>query len=190
METKQCIRCNEVKPIEMFAKSNRKPTTFRGAREVGRTIYRSECKKCASEYAIKFREAHPGYTSRAAAEARKLAKSELLKYSPLERSFSAARICDAKARAAKKGVPFDIDTLYMLSIYTGICALTGLPLVMEKGSLDIASIDRIVPEKGYTKGNVRWVSWKVNRAKGEMSDSDLISLCRAVLESAETIRKE
>lgn len=190
METKQCIRCGVIKPVTEFAKANRKATTFRGAREVGKVHYRSECKACAAAYAQAFRDANPGYHTRAAQAARKQARAALSAYGDLERSFTSMRVADAKARAAKKGVPFNIDVLYMLEMWTGVCELTGLPINMEKCSLDIASIDRIVPSEGYVKGNVRWVSWKVNRAKGEMPDSELISLCRAVLERAETIRKE
>jgi hypothetical protein len=65
-----------------------------------------------------------------------------------------------------------------------------MPINCDKGSMYIGSIDRVRPELGYVKGNVQWVSWQVNRAKGEYPLEDLITMCRAVVERAETIRKE
>jgi hypothetical protein len=42
------------------------------------------------------------------------------------------------------------------------------------------SPDRIVPELGYVRGNVRWFLWAVNRAKGEMPDDLFVDICTAV----------
>jgi hypothetical protein len=50
---------------------------------------------------------------------------------------------------------------------------------------DVASLDRVEPLKGYTKGNVVWVRWCCNMAKGTLSVSDFIEMCRAVANHAE-----
>lgn len=42
------------------------------------------------------------------------------------------------------------------------------------------SPDRIVPELGYVRGNVRWILWCINRGKGEMLAEDYLEICRMV----------
>lgn len=187
METKQCTKCNEVKPLSSFSKGTRNASTFRGAREVGRVIYKSTCKVCDAAYAKAWRAANPDYQKRQRA---KRARVETLSVDPMLRSFVSCRVADAKARAAARNLPYDLDREYMLAIWDGVCALSGVPINCHKGSMYIGSIDRVNPELGYVKGNVQWVSWQVNRAKGEYSLEDLITMCRAVVERAETIRKE
>ena len=187
METKQCTRCSELKPITQFSKGTRKATTFRGAREVGKAVYKPTCKTCDAEYARKWRENNPDYNRRNKRSQREAAARG--DTDPMLRSFVSCRVADAKARAAKSNLPYNLDNEYMLSLWDGVCALTGMPINTEKGSMYIGSIDKIQPELGYTKGNVQWVSWQVNRAKGEYTLGDLITMCRAVVERAETIPK-
>ena len=48
------------------------------------------------------------------------------------------------------------------------------------------SPDRIDPTKGYFEGNVRWVLWAVNRAKGEMDDELFVDICREIVKRYDT----
>lgn len=78
----------------------------------------------------------------------------------------------AKNRAAEKSVPFDIDTEYMMTLWSGKCAISGIPLELgrsEKGKVNpyAPSIDRIVPSLGYVKGNVRLICYQANVAISE-----------------------
>lgn len=178
METKQCSACKQTLTVDNFSKSNRGANTYRG--RLSGTRYSSRCKSCASDYAREWRKANPHYGSHR--KGKKLTDDEVLK-----RSFVRARLCDARARAAKYGKPIDIDFQYLYDLLDMKCAISKLPINMIKGSLDVASLDCIVPNLGYTKGNVQWLSWRVNRAKGEQSQEDFISMCKAVFEGATTI---
>ena len=78
----------------------------------------------------------------------------------------------AKNRALNKQIPFDLDIEFLVSIWTGRCALSGIELDLGPSSVGLVhqyapSIDRIVPELGYTKGNVRIVCYQINVALSE-----------------------
>ena len=63
------------------------------------------------------------------------------------------------------------------------CALTGDNLLPEDGSLDHVrkdlplSLDRIDSSKGYIRGNLQWVTKRVNWMKGDMSTEELFEMC-------------
>jgi hypothetical protein len=111
----------------------------------------------------------------------------------LEAALRAAR--GAVGRARREGLP--VDTSWMLAAPEHIvrqrycCALTGIPFDADyrtsgAGGTHLApSPDRIEPEKGYVPGNVRWVLWAVNRAKGEMPEPLFLRICRAVVDAEE-----
>lgn len=178
METKQCSACKQTLTLENFSKSGRSANSFKGVLNYVR--YSSRCKPCASSYAKEWRSRNPTYEHTRKRKPKTDSEKLLI-------SFIRARVGDAKQRATKYGKPFDIDYEYAASLYTGICAISKVTLQLEKHNLDIGSIDCIEPKKGYVKGNIQWLSWRVNRAKGEQSQSDFILMCKAVLEGATTI---
>lgn len=178
METKQCSACKQTLTVDNFSQSNRGVNTYRG--RLDGTRYSSRCKPCAASYAKEWRLANPDYERRRRA----------LKPTPeqiMRRSFIRARLHDAKCRATKYNKQFNIDYEYLDSLLDFKCAISKLPINMLKGSLDVASLDCIEPKLGYVKGNIQWVSWRVNRAKGEQSQDDFISMCKAVVAGATTI---
>lgn len=69
----------------------------------------------------------------------------------------------------EKSLPMDIDQEYLLSIFPAdfTCPVSGIKMQWgkESGRDNSPSIDRIVPEKGYVKGNLVWVSCRINRIK-------------------------
>jgi len=82
---------------------------------------------------------------------------------------------NTKCVCEKQGVPFNI-TVDDLAPYPLTCPVLGTPLNwMSTGSSghDSPTIDRMVPERGYTKGNVRLISHRANRMKGDASVQDL-----------------
>lgn len=84
----------------------------------------------------------------------------------------------AKARAKAKKLPFDLDIKYIKSIFPSDYMCPALRIKMKfssKGRDNHASpsLDRIIPSRGYVKGNVIWVSMKANRIK---TDSTLYEL--------------
>ena len=97
------------------------------------------------------------------------------------------RKSDAKKRAKKAGIPFDMtlgDLLLLWEEQDGKCALTGWPLATaaktKLGNPYLLSIDRIVPEKGYVIGNVRLLCWMVNRALGKWGQELFDEMCGLV----------
>ena len=79
-------------------------------------------------------------------------------------------IASSKWAAKKKCIPYDIDRAWLMpKLESGICELTGIPFQLEplddgRQNPYTASLDRIVPSKGYVKGNVRVILWALNAA--------------------------
>lgn len=82
-----------------------------------------------------------------------------------------------KRRAAVHGVPFDLDGEYLISICVDECPVFGTKLVYMKNGGDrekMPSVDRIVPEKGYVRGNVVVMSMKANTIKNSYGSADVL----------------
>jgi len=79
----------------------------------------------------------------------------------------------AKTRAKKNGIPFDLKA-EDITVPTH-CPVLGIPLSRgTKGFHESSpSLDRIIPEKGYVKGNVIVVSFKANRMKQNATVEEL-----------------
>lgn len=95
-----------------------------------------------------------------------------------------------RSRAKKINIPFTITVEYLLRMIKRQnlkCALTGIPFDMKfsdhlrRNPLGL-SIDKIVPKKGYVKGNVQLVCNIVNMAKGEYNQEIFDHMCRARVE--------
>jgi len=83
----------------------------------------------------------------------------------------------AKERAKKRNILFDIDKEYLKSIYpkNNRCPILNIDFQLGflneiKKNKDYApSLDRIIPDKGYVKGNLVIVSFIANRVKNNVS---------------------
>ena len=85
-----------------------------------------------------------------------------------------ARFWNIKSRATNLGLPFNL-TMEDLTIPI-YCPILGLKLEETRGKKrtdNTWSIDRIIPEKGYVKGNVVIVSWRANRLKNNATLEEL-----------------
>lgn len=96
-----------------------------------------------------------------------------------ERPFK-AHAAVVRSRAKKRGIPCDIDGEYLESIWTGTCPIFHTKLNKpwhstnaDRASKHTCSLDRIIPEKGYVKGNVEWISNIANMIKSTATASDL-----------------
>lgn len=81
---------------------------------------------------------------------------------------------DARYRARKKSLPFNIEPSDI--VIPELCPIFGRPLaVSSTGKPDdwSPSLDRIIPEMGYTKGNVVVVSNRVNKIKSNATIEEL-----------------
>lgn len=87
-----------------------------------------------------------------------------------------------KMRHARNGYEEDLLPLAsFLRVFVdqrGDCVETGVRLTTEGGNM--ASPDRIDNDRGYVEGNVRFVTWNVNRARGSMDVRSFRKMCALV----------
>lgn len=103
--------------------------------------------------------------------------------------FRLNKLCAmAKNRAKEKQLDFDITTEHLIELWNnqdGKCALSDTKFVLESGSgrvnKDTVSVDRIIPELGYTIGNVRLVTYHVNVCLSEFGEFALYELARKLI---------
>jgi len=101
-------------------------------------------------------------------------------------------LSNARKRANKRGVSFEIDRDYLIELYegqSGKCYYSGLSLhVIKSGSSKVhdeykMTLDCIDPKLGYIKGNVVWCSYCVNSFKLNMSKDEMIKVCISILQN-------
>lgn len=90
-------------------------------------------------------------------------------------SSASKLLAGAKERAALKGLQFDL-TLEDIVI-PDRCPVLGIPLSTSPGSHRdreaSPSLDRLVPSKGYVRGNVAVISFRANRIKSNASGAEV-----------------
>ncbi len=86
----------------------------------------------------------------------------------------------AKYRAKAKGLDFDLEADDIE--IPEVCPYLGFKLVAEAGRQKRRSIslDRIDSSKGYTKGNVRVISWLANTMKNNATLEELFAFAEGV----------
>ncbi len=80
----------------------------------------------------------------------------------------------AKSRARLGGLQFDID-INDIQIPL-ICPVLGIEISTNGPKNTSPSLDKIIPELGYTKGNVRVISWRANWIKNNASADEIEKL--------------
>lgn len=81
-----------------------------------------------------------------------------------------------KSQCKRRGIVYTLNEQYLRNLWEeqgGKCAALGIPLDLSgRGKMNDtkASLDRIVPEKGYIQGNVKWLSVVANRVKNNVTD--------------------
>jgi len=93
-----------------------------------------------------------------------------------------------KHTAKKSGLPFDIDMDYIKEIdTTDTCPMLGIHMSWgyhetgvgqgtKSGRHDSKSIDKIIPELGYVKGNVMIISGRANMIKSDASYQEILRI--------------
>lgn len=93
-----------------------------------------------------------------------------------------------KSRAKRDGIPFNLEVADI--VVPDVCPVLGIPIVQNQGRQgyfpDSASVDRIVPSKGYVRGNVRVISQRANQLK---SDANVMEM-RLVLADLERLTSD
>ena len=88
-------------------------------------------------------------------------------------------LAKTKERAAAQNLPHDIDLEYLESIAGPHCPVFGTPFVWGQGNGTHPyrpSVDRIIPELGYVKGNVAFISLKANTIKQDVTEKELYAV--------------
>jgi len=75
----------------------------------------------------------------------------------------------------------DIENLFVKQ--NGVCALSGIKMVLDRKSIYSISVDRIDNLKDYTNGNIRLVCQVVNTMRGLLSDELLIDFCKNIIKT-------
>ena len=85
-----------------------------------------------------------------------------------ETNYRRATFNQIKYRAEKTGVLFDL-TLDDIPPVPDVCPVFNTLLTVGQGKSEpnSPSLDRIIPEKGYVKGNIVWLSMRANAMKND-----------------------
>lgn len=149
---KTCAKCEQAKSFTMFYKNK--------AREDGVSVYCIVCTKTYDQKnkSLRLKTKRDGYIRNPSVYKDRSFKN-------YRSSIEQRMLYSAKRRAKLKGIPFEL-TLEDL-IIPETCPVLGYKLKInnESSKFDSPSLDKIVPEKGYVKGNVIIVSMKANQIK-------------------------
>ena len=88
-------------------------------------------------------------------------------------------LSSSKSSAKLKGLPFDLEESDI--VVPTHCPILGIELKLGTAGTgacrDAApSLDRIIPEKGYVKGNVVVVSFRANRIKSNATADEILAV--------------
>jgi hypothetical protein len=110
---------------------------------------------------------------------RLLKGEEIREYDKIRSKFYSSRINQivnrAKARAKKYNLNFDLSSKDI--VIPEFCPILGIKLNWSDthgGKFDSPSLDRIIPSKGYVKGNVQVISKRANSIKSDASAKELM----------------
>lgn len=100
---------------------------------------------------------------------------------PLTKEIGIAKrlLAQAKHRAKKRGLPFNIDLMDVE--IPSHCPVLGIPILVSSQRGNCAnspSIDRIIPSLGYVKGNVLVISIQANRIKTNATPEEILLVAK------------
>jgi len=95
-------------------------------------------------------------------------------------------------QATRRGIPFQLtreEAWKLFELQDRKCALTGYPIkfsvnIRDQRDHQTASLDRVDNTKGYCIDNVQWVHKKINIMKNIMSNAELVTWSKRILEWA------
>lgn len=167
--TQTCQTCGRIALLSDFGLENN------GSRK----CVRSECSMCRKTYQSNYKSAHEPEI-RAYSAAKKRREDDNPDRIGL---WAIDSVRHARNRAKRAGVPFDLDVSYVRSLCVTHCPALGTPLVYANiggHKPNSASIDRIVPSGGYTRGNVMVISRRANTIKQDATAAELAEVAHWV----------
>lgn len=177
METKVCTKCGKEQPVDHFARdknrrSGRCPQCKTCRSAYIRSYYaRPEVREKKRVYTAAHKEERKEYLRNYSINWQKNNKDKVAKIGRAYRDRHPLRsmLNRVKYRAKSLEIPFNltVDDLVVPSH----CPIFGVPLFVCSGrgqpKDDSASVDRIVPQLGYVKGNVAVISKHANTVKND-----------------------
>ena len=167
VKSRICTKCGKEKPLEEFSRNKQGKYGRRAfCKECEHKIQNSPERLARRNELRKLRRENDEYRL-----ARNLKDTETRHNN--EDSIKKALVRAAKARAKKKGIPFDITIEDF--ILPEKCPLLEIPLTVGYGNSqeNSYSLDKIIPDLGYVKGNVWVISNKANMIKNNASLEEL-----------------
>lgn len=158
---KLCFTCRDMLDIELFRIKEKKHGRGKGK-------YRNNvCKKCEQTAVEEYRTTDLGIAAEIARRHKHVCKVDSL--------------------------PYDLDKYWILDKLNTIgwkCELTGLPFNLKRNiadkrqgfQWDAVSVDRLSPNGGYTKDNVRFVINQINVFRQNHSDEQMYMVAKALLD--------
>lgn len=115
-----------------------------------------------------------------------------LAYKNRKDNYFKSYIITKKSECKQKNIEFNLTEEYLRNIWTGICPISRVQLSPNKGKgshhITSSHLDRINPNKGYVKGNVCWISGRMNRIKYNATIEELENIL-TYMKGATTILK-
>lgn len=187
MILKTCKICGKEKDLSLFSPH--------GKSKKGTVVYTPTCKECRTKQGREERTQYLTKTCEGCGVSWRRGNGETKKTKtlcptcyPLYRA-AFQLVANAKHRATKKGLEYDIDVDFIYDILKGgKCARTGIEFSLGYNGKSFKdrnaytpSIDKIDPTKGYTKDNVQVVCWWYNLSKSNFSDQTVLELCKKLV---------
>lgn len=185
---KLCNKCGVEKPLDDFHNDTK--------RKGGKYPH---CKECQNSYM------RNRYATNPDVKAKRIAYMETYSQNPNfakeAKRRSLKHYSSVKGRAAKllsaakqspDGCTLTLEWV-MAGVERGYCQVTGIGFDLTNGHQVATgrvknpyspSLDRIDPKGSYSPDNVRVVIWQYNMMKGELSDSEILEICRRILARA------
>jgi hypothetical protein len=147
-----------------------------------------DCEICNKSFEASFRGQRPLTCSKTCWIIRNNAYNKAYRKSDVVKTLSTVT-AGCRNRAKRRGYDCDIDWEFMKELYdkqSGRCAVTGVILTSSAANTKTysdphtISVDRIDNNKGYTKTNVRLVTYMYNTCKGQWNDELVKKMCEAV----------
>ena len=143
---KKCKGCCQEKSFEKFSK-------FKHSKN-GKFYYNSYCLECNANRHNEWYKI--GYNAKNKNNNKKIIWNKI---PPEQRLFNSV-----KKRVLKKNIPFDINIDDI--IIPEVCPILDIPLDFSTFD-NTPQVDRIIPLKGYIKGNIQVISGRANRIKND-----------------------
>ena len=179
MDTKICCDCKEAKDTSEFYIQNNKTRGTSSLSSYCKVCDRSRAKEAKLKYAKKY-QADKKERLKVDPEYREHIRKQKRENS--RKNIQATMLAQARNRANRKGIEFDIDVSDI--IIPDICPLLKVPFILgtKEDYLYTPSLDRLDSTKGYVKGNVRVITMLANSMKNVANNDQLLTFAQNINE--------